>query len=64
MYSTCTLNRRENDDIIDRFLAENSEFEGVNFLEETGEPFGSYKAVLGASGPDCDGFFISKIRRK
>ena len=64
VYSTCTLNRRENDDIIDRFLAENSEFEGVNFLEETGEPFGSYKAVLGASGPDCDGFFISKIRRK
>lgn len=64
VYSTCTLNRRENDDIIDRFLAENSEFEGVNFLEEAGEPFGSYKAVLGACGPDCDGFFISKIRRK
>lgn len=64
VYSTCTLNRRENDDVIDRFLAENSEFEGVSFLEEAGEPFGGYKAVLGASGPDCDGFFISKIRRK
>ncbi len=64
VYSTCTLNRKENDDIIDRFLAENSGYEGVSFLEEIGEPFGSYKAVLGAAGPDSDGFFISKIRRK
>lgn len=64
VYSTCTLNRKENDDIIDRFLSENSEFEGVSFLAEAGEPFCSYKAVLGASGPDSDGFFISKIRRK
>ena len=64
VYSTCTLNRMENDDIIDRFLAENSEFEAVSFLENSGKPFGSYKAVLGAFGPDSDGFFISKIRRK
>ncbi len=32
--------------------------------EEAGKPFGDYKAVLGAEGPDSDGFFISKIRRK
>lgn len=64
VYSTCTLNRKENDDIIDRFLSENSDFEGVSFLENAGRPFGSYKAVLGADGPDSDGFFISKIRRK
>ena len=64
VYSTCTLNRNENDEIIDRFLREHDEYEGVNFLEDAGEPFGSCKAVLGASGPDSDGFFISKIRRK
>lgn len=64
VYSTCTLNRKENDDIIDRFLSEHSDFEGVNFFVDAGKPFGSYKAVLGAEGPDSDGFFISKIRRK
>lgn len=64
VYSTCTLNKKENDDIIDRFLNENSDFEGVPFMEDAGEPFGSYKAVLGSCGPDSDGFFISKIRRK
>ena len=64
MYSTCTLNRNENDEIIDRFLREHEEYEGVSFLENAGEPFGGYKAVLGAYGPVSDGFFISKIRRK
>ncbi|WP_044974936.1 16S rRNA (cytosine(967)-C(5))-methyltransferase RsmB [Ruminococcus sp. HUN007] len=64
VYSTCTLNRNENDGIIDRFLREHEDYEGVSFLEDAGEPFGGYKAVLGASGPDSDGFFISKIRRK
>ena len=64
VYSTCTLNRNENDEIIDRFLREHDEYEGMSFLENAGEPFGAYKAVLGASGPESDGFFISKIRRK
>ncbi|MCQ2464332.1 MAG: 16S rRNA (cytosine(967)-C(5))-methyltransferase RsmB [Oscillospiraceae bacterium] len=64
VYSTCTVNKKENDDIVDRFLSEHSEFEGVKFLEDAGKPFGDYKAVLGAYGPDSDGFFIAKIRRK
>lgn len=64
VYSTCTLNRRENDDIIDKFLSENKNFEGVPFLTEYGEPFGSYKVTLGSDRFDSDGFFISKIRRK
>ena len=64
VYSTCTLNRRENDDVIDRFLSEHSEFEGVSFLEEYGSPFGQYKVTLGADTFNSDGFFISKIKRK
>lgn len=64
VYSTCTLNRSENEDIIEKFLREHIDFEGVPFFEEAGKPFGDYKAVLGAEGPDSDGFFISKIRRK
>jgi len=64
VYSTCTLNRNENDKVIDRFLDEHPDFEGVPFLEHLGEPFGSYKATLGADELNSDGFFISKIRRK
>ncbi len=64
VYSTCTLNRKENDDVIERFLSEHDEYEGVPFLQDAGEPFGGFSAVLGAYGPDSDGFFISKIRRK
>jgi 6-phosphogluconolactonase/glucosamine-6-phosphate isomerase/deaminase len=44
-------------------LKEHSDFEKVPFFAEYGEPFGDYKAVLGAYGPDSDGFYISKIKR-
>ncbi len=64
VYSTCTLNRKENDEVIDRFLSRHSEFEGVSFMEEYGDPFGGYKVTLGADSLDSDGFFISKIKRK
>lgn len=64
VYSTCTLNRKENDEVIDRFLKENENFEGVSFLKEYGEMFGDYKVTLGFDSLDSDGFFISKIRRK
>ena len=63
VYSTCTLNRKENDDIIDRFLAKNNDYEGVSFLEDYGEPFGSYKATIIPMHFNSDGFFISKIKK-
>ncbi len=63
VYSTCSLSREENDDVIDRFLREHENFEGVSFLEELGEPFGEYKATLFPRFFGSDGFFISKIRR-
>lgn len=64
VYSTCTLNPKENDMVIDRFLRGHRNFEGVSFLEELGQPFGDYKAVLFPDNFGSDGFFISKIRRK
>ena len=64
VYSTCTILKEENDYIINRFLNEHPEFEGVSFLEELGEPFGNYKATIMAGNLECEGFFISKIRRK
>ena len=63
VYSTCTVLREENDEIIDRFLNFHPEFEGVPFLEELGEPFGSYKTTIMEGKLNCEGFFISKIRR-
>lgn len=64
VYSTCTLRKSENDEIIDRLLAEHPELEPVNLLDELlGEPFGSYKASIFPCHFDSDGFFISKVRK-
>lgn len=63
VYSTCTVLKEENELVIDRFLKENKNFEGVSFLTDIGAPFGGYKASIIAESFDCEGFFISKIRR-
>lgn len=63
VYSTCTVLKEENELVIDRFLKENKDFEGVSFLTDIGTPFGGYKASIIAESFDCEGFFISKIRR-
>lgn len=63
VYSTCTLNRDENDGVIDRFLAEHSDFEPVNILENFKNVSQGYKATIFPKHFDCEGFFISKIRK-
>lgn len=63
VYSTCTVNPVENDRVIDRFLMENKNFEGIKFLEELGTPFGDFKVTLFPEDFNSDGFFISKIKR-
>ena len=63
VYSTCTVLKEENELVIDKFLKENKDFEGVPFLTDIGAPFGGYKASIIAESFDCEGFFISKIRR-
>lgn len=52
VYSTCTLNKRENEEVVDKFLKENTDFS----LEEQKTYF-----------PDtdgCDGFFVAKLVKK
>lgn len=62
VYSTCTLNPKENEEIVTRFVSENPDYSLVDF--EVGE----YKSCKGmfTMYPDLhnsDGFFISKIVR-
>ena len=68
VYSTCTLRKAENHDIIDRFMSEHPDFcgeeielpEGIgHVIDEAGHCLTLLPGVYGT-----DGFFISKLRRK
>lgn len=63
VYSTCTVRREENEDIIDSFLMQNPDFEPVEFafhdLKSEKGKLTLYPHIHGT-----DGFFISKIRKK
>lgn len=63
VYSTCTINKDENDNIIDRFLSEHKNFEPVNFGKNFPSIAQGYKATIFPQNFDCEGFFISKIRK-
>ena len=63
VYSTCTINRAENDGIIDRFLCEHKNYEPVEILNEYPDISDGYKATIFPEHFDCEGFFISKIRK-
>ena len=63
VYSTCTLNRAENEDNVTRFLASHAVFEPVPFT--VGEK--TVDAGMLSLFPDefagCDGFFVAKMKR-
>ncbi|MCD7824340.1 MAG: 16S rRNA (cytosine(967)-C(5))-methyltransferase RsmB [Oscillospiraceae bacterium] len=60
LYSTCTLNRAENDLIAEKFLKENPSFEGCKL-----SCFGDYKATITPASCQFggDGFFMAKFSR-
>ena len=65
VYSTCSLNPAENEDVITRFLSENSDFESVRVLPELpryGED--TDWITLMPHIHNSDGFFVSAIRRR
>ncbi len=53
VYSTCTLSKRENEDMADDFLAKHTDFEKV----------GEYRTLM-PHKENTDGFFMAKFRRK
>lgn len=63
VYSTCTLNKQENDDIVDRFLNEHEEFSPIvvpNILKESNN---SHKVTILPNQTGGDGFFIATLRK-
>lgn len=63
VYSTCTLLRRENEDVVDGFLADHPQFAEEAFgLPHLGEQPGQITFWPHLHG--TDGFFAAKLRRK
>ena len=63
LYSTCTLLRRENEDVVDGFLAAHSQFELEAFsLSRFGEQPGWVTLWPHVHG--TDGFFVAKLRKR
>ena len=68
VYSTCTIQKEENESVIKRFLEENNDFEAVdirpnlpgNLIKATAEK--GY-LTLYPNTDSTDGFFIAKIKR-
>ena len=65
IYSTCTLVRRENEGVVEKFLKQNSDF----YAEPLPLPYvfsenASGMLALVPGEYDTDGFFICRLRRK
>lgn len=60
VYSTCTLNKCENEEVVDRFLEENREFSKYSVKAFDGE---SSKTLL-PNKDNCDGFFACALIKK
>lgn len=63
VYSTCTINRRENEDIINRFLESHSDFKTVDISGITGKPEGKSGYVTYYPTDGMDGFFICRMKK-
>ncbi|MBQ0098307.1 MAG: 16S rRNA (cytosine(967)-C(5))-methyltransferase RsmB [Oscillospiraceae bacterium] len=67
VYSTCTLNNKENKDIVEKFLSEHKNFEPVsitlpeNITHLVNEP--AYMLTIIPGVYNSDGFFISKFKK-
>ena len=55
LYATCSLSRRENEDVVARFLAAQPEF--------TADPAHPARTIFPAQH-DSDGFFVASMRRR
>lgn len=65
LYSTCTILKRENEEVVQAFLRDEPQFfaETVHFPQNSGIPDGAMTTLLPCTH-GTDGFFICKLRRK
>ena len=63
LYSTCTLNKQENENNIEKFLLENKDFEPVDFSVGDIKSKGGVFTFL-PHRENTDGFFVAKMVRK
>lgn len=65
LYSTCTILRRENEEVVEHFLQKHPEFTPVTVKFPEGAPIAAGEmTTLLPCDHDTDGFFICKLRRK
>ncbi|MCM1506394.1 MAG: 16S rRNA (cytosine(967)-C(5))-methyltransferase RsmB [Ruminococcus flavefaciens] len=62
VYSTCTLRKAENEQVVEKLLADHPEIEPVMLPEPLGEKFGISASIFPCHF-GSDGFFISKFRK-
>ena len=63
VYSTCTILRRENEDVVRAFLEHNADFAAVPWAHPVCGARKDGMATLLPPVHDTDGFFIAKLRR-
>lgn len=64
VYSTCTILRRENEDIVDSFLREHPDFAAERMALPEGLGAGEVsRLTLLPCVHQCDGFFVAKLRK-
>lgn len=63
VYSTCTLNKAENDDVVDDFLKENSDFSPFVVPLNIPNMKDTYKRTFLPNQFDGDGFFVAAFKK-
>jgi 16S rRNA (cytosine967-C5)-methyltransferase len=64
VYATCSLSRRENEEVVAAFLEEHAEFDLAPFANTFGATVRGNGLTLFPSLHDTDGFFVASLRRK
>jgi 16S rRNA (cytosine967-C5)-methyltransferase len=62
IYSTCTISRRENQEVVISFMESEHRFEPVDVLHKGKDPAPFAQLLPGEDG--CDGTFIAALKRR